>query len=100
MIVLDRIVFSVHLIVLVIELAYFGSLSVAVLRLRRQIPATECYKPSCSEWVPVPHGELAKLYDLQFPRSRALRRMGVLYLMMMYGAIVFVFLDMLSWIAR
>jgi hypothetical protein len=100
MIELNRILFSVSAIVVLIWLSYFGCLLGAVFRLRRHAPAGERYEASFSEWVPVPHGELAKQYACQFPGSRALRTMRVLYAAMMYGIILFVFLDMLSWITR
>jgi len=93
MIVLNRIVFYVGLTTVVLWLAYLGSLATVIIQLWS-------YKPSFSEFMPVPHGKLAEQYAQLFPRSLALRRVKFLWAATMCGLVSSVSLDLLLRIVR
>jgi hypothetical protein len=96
MIVLNRITLAFELIAVIAGLSYFGLLEAIILRLRRLAAAEGLDKLSFSESVPVPHGKVVEQYCQQFPRSRALKALGILYRTWFLGMLVWGCLWMLT----
>jgi hypothetical protein len=87
---------TVQAITLVVGLSYFGLLGTIIFRLKRFVTAEGLNKLSFSESVPVPHGKAVEQYCQQLTRSRALKRLGILYRAMYYGLIANICLFMLT----
>ena len=76
-------------------LVYFGSLLALVARIKSRVLAESDYKPSFSDWVPIPHGAFADRYAREFPSDRSSRTAALMYRLMWYGIVIFAVLDLI-----
>ena len=76
-------------------LAYFGLLLALVARIKRTVLAESDYRPSFSDWFPIPHGIFADRYAREAPEDRTPRLTASFYRLMWYGLMTFVAVDLI-----